>query len=308
MDKITVIMSTYNGSRFLDEQIESILHQDGVDLHLVIRDDGSTDTTPEIIKKYKDSYPCIDNLIDKNVGCKKSFYLCAKHAFDKNKDCEYFAFSDQDDYWMPDKLISGIESIKKESYNNPNLPYLYFCAPKIVDGNLAPLDIHWNSNHFLNFEEACMAQPCAGCTMIFNRKALELFLLGNPDEMSMHDSWLYKTVLACGGKIIEDATPHMLYRQHGNNVIGTGSFSGRWKRRFENFTGKSKYRSGQVRGILKTYRKHMPEDIINVAETLSGYQENGIINKLRIIADKRFRTRNKMHNSLFKIAILFNRY
>lgn len=160
-------------------------------------------------------------------------------------------------------------------------PAIYFCPPAIVDSNLKPIKKEWHHSHLLNLEEACIAQPCAGCTMVFNRKALELFLLGDPDKMSLHDSWMYKTVLACGGTAVEDQTPHIMYRQHGNNVVGTGSFSSRWARRFDNFVSKSAYRSGQVKGILATYRDYMPESNIKLAEALSYYKENGILNKLQ---------------------------
>lgn len=308
MEKIAVIMSTYNGEKFLAEQLDSILHQENVDVRIVVRDDGSSDGTTAILHEYCDKYPNITVLNEVNAGCKKSFFLAARQAFTNFQDIRYFAFSDQDDVWLPEKLNVGIAGLNKLEKTDPALPYLYFCPPRIVDQSLQPIDKEWKGNHYLNFEEACISQPCAGCTMVFNRQALELFLLGDPDKMSMHDSWIYKTVLACGGQIHEDSTPHILYRQHGNNVIGTGSFSSRWKRRFQNFTGKSRYRSGQVGRILDTYRNYMTPSAIDTATRLSQYKNSGIINKLKIITNPRYRTTRGMHNLLFKTAVLFNRY
>lgn len=308
MEKIAVIMSSYNGATFIKEQIDSIINQAGVEPYLLVRDDGSSDNTTEILREYQDKFSNILVVAGDNAGCKKSFYLAAKQAFHEFPRIQYFAFSDQDDVWLPDKLASGIENLKKLEQADSRKPYLYFCPPRIVGRELNPIDKEWSSSHVLSFEEACIAQPCAGCTMVFNRKALEMFLLGDPDKMSMHDSWLYKTVLACGGKVCEDSVPHILYRQHGNNVIGTGSFSSRWKRRIDNFTGKSRYRSGQVREILKTYGCHMPESIAESARILSEYRDSGLAGKIRIISSSRFRATKPMHNLLFKIAVIFNRY
>lgn len=308
MAHAVVIMSTFNGEKYLREQLDSILNQTGVDVSIVIRDDGSSDSTCDIIKDYKNRHQEITCLQENNVGCKKSFYIAAQHACSTFPDAAYFAFSDQDDFWMAEKLKCGIEAIKKLEEDSCHLPLLYFCAPEIVDSTLSPIGKKWNSSHFLNFEEACIAQPCAGCTMIFNRKALELFLLASPDKMSMHDSWMYKTVLACGGIVTEDPTPHIKYRQHGNNVIGTGSFSSRWKRRFHNFAGKSSYRSRQVKFILENYAEMMPESIHRKASILAGYKDNGFASKMRILLSPSFCTKDHIHNILFRTAILFNRF
>lgn len=301
-------MSTYNGEKYLPQQIDSILNQKDVDVNLLIRDDGSTDKTTEIIKEYSDRYPNVLGLLQDNLGVIGSFYQAAKYAFERFPEINYFAFSDQDDFWLPEKLISGIENIKTLDQNDPGRPSLYFCPPKIVDKELSPINKEWGDSHYLTFEEACMIQPCAGCTMVFNRRALELFLKGDPAKMSMHDSWLYKTVLACGGRVIEDKDPHILYRQHGENVIGASNFVSRWKRRFNYFTAKTMYRSRQVSEIISVYGSYMPEPVKATAKTLSTYSEKNIFQKLGIVFNPKFKTKGKIHNILFKIAVLFNRY
>ena len=306
MEKAIVIMSTYNGERYIREQIDTILNQKDVNVSLIVRDDGSSDNTPAILREYSSRFNNITPIFQQNTGCKKSFFLAAKAA--SALDGGYFAFSDQDDFWMPDKLSTAIDRIKQAELSNHSIPLLYFCAPEIVDKNLNPIGKTWNNSHYLSFEEALMAQPCAGCTMVFNRKALELFLLGNPDKMSMHDSWMYKTVLACSGKVMEDPVPHIKYRQHGHNVIGTGSFASRWKRRFLNFTGNSCYRSGQAGALLETYSDMMPENTRETAYALSHYKKLGVSNKLKVMLNPSFKTKSVIHNLLFRTAILFNRF
>lgn len=306
MEKIAVILSTFNGERFLCEQIDSILNQKDVEVHLYIRDDGSTDSTPEILKEYQSEYSNINVYYDSNKGCKESFYICAVYALAEEDDTKYFAFADQDDYWMEDKLQVGIRKLKESI--NENAPKLYFCTPKIVDKDLNPLDIEWNNKHLLNFEEACLVQPCAGCTMIFNRRSLELFLKGFPKKMSLHDSWMYKCVLACGGYVVEDTESHIFYRQHGNNVVGTSSFSSRWKRRYNNFINKNRYRSIQIKYILDTYCNYMPPRTIESAKILSSYTEINLYQRIRLAFNPKFRLNSFMHNLMFKLAIISKRY
>lgn len=301
-------MSTYNGEKYLQEQIDSILTQKNVEVYLVIRDDGSSDGTRDILNSYKSRFDNIAVIYDDNVGCKQSFYLAAKYLFYHNSEIKYFAFADQDDFWLEDKLISGIHQLIETARTNEGIPLLYFCPPLIVDKNLIPQKIKWGTKHLLTFTEACLSQPCAGCTMVSDRRALELFLMGSPEKMSMHDSWMYKTVLACGGKVIEDTTPHILYRQHGNNVIGTQTFSSRWKRRLRNFRNKNKYRSRQVGEIYQVYSKLMPQENVLIASELSEYSNESLFKKLRIAFNPKYKLFGKINNFLFKIAIICNRY
>ena len=218
-------MSTYNGEKFVRAQIDSILKQKDVEVYLVIRDDGSSDDTVNIINSYAASNPNIFSISSHNLGCKKSFFLCAEYVYKRFKDIQYFAFSDQDDVWLGDKLSAGINNLKNNLSTYEKIPLLYFCTPEIVDSHLNSLGIRWRAEHQLSFVEACL---------VFNREALRLVLMGQPERMSMHDSWMYKAVLACGGIVVEDKAPHILYRQHGNNVIGIPTFSSRWKKRYRN--------------------------------------------------------------------------
>ena len=103
---VTVLMSTYNGERFLKEQLDSILQQQDVDVRLCVRDDGSTDGTMDILLEYADA---IELTIGNNFGVGNSFMSMVYSA---NLESDYYAFSDQDDIWMPDKLISAVDELK----------------------------------------------------------------------------------------------------------------------------------------------------------------------------------------------------
>ena len=127
MENITVYMSTYNGEKFIREQIESIIYQKDVELYLVIRDDGSTDSTLDIIQEYSLKYPNIFVYAGENLGYANSFLTVLK----EKGGTDYYAFADQDDIWEEDKLICGINKIK----NKNNKYKLYLGRKRYVKNN-----------------------------------------------------------------------------------------------------------------------------------------------------------------------------
>ena len=136
---VQVVMSTYNGEKYLKEQIDSILSQEGVDVRLYIRDDGSSDRTTDILASYQE-HKNVKIEKGNNLGFAKSFLT----ALDECDEADYYAFSDQDDVWEKDKLSTAIEILEEESQSTP---LLYCSALQRVDENLNPL--HVQSYHGL---------------------------------------------------------------------------------------------------------------------------------------------------------------
>jgi len=118
--KVQVLLSTYNGDQFVKELVKSILGQSGVDVRLLIRDDGSTDTTLDILDLLAKSHPEIELIKATNCGVVGSFFELLSLA----KDSDFYAFADQDDIWKPDKLISAVMML--ESINSGE-PTMYYC-------------------------------------------------------------------------------------------------------------------------------------------------------------------------------------
>ena len=214
MKRVTVLLSTYNGQKYIKEQIDSILNQKRVDVNIVIRDDGSTDETKNILNGYhKDSR--IKWFEGSNKGCARSFleliYLC-------DENTEYYAFSDQDDYWLEKKLYRAIEKLDKFSQEENSL---YYSFTKRVGGNLEEISNPFKKvYHVERFPGVILAPSAAGCTMVFNRKLLESLKKYRPGYLWMHDAWVLGVCGAVGGNIYYDAESYILYRQHENNVIG----------------------------------------------------------------------------------------
>lgn len=213
MDRIVVLMSTYNGEKYIRQQIDSILNQKGCTVELYVRDDGSTDTTLQILAEYK-----MKNQLEwysgENLGAAKSFYDLLLRA----SECAYYAFADQDDIWDDDKLYIAIEALK--SYNRQ--PAIYYANARITDEHGQEVGINtYKVEQNTNFKGFVCSGGALGCTMILNGKLRELAKNGGiPDRIIMHDDYLTSLAFSINGKVIYDHVPHMSYRQHTNNVIG----------------------------------------------------------------------------------------
>lgn len=254
--KVLVLMSAYNGEKYLNEQLDSILAQEGCIPDVLIRDDGSSDNTLFIIKEYEERYSDRVKVIKgNNKGVIKSFFILINQAAKEKYD--YYALADQDDIWMPDKLKSAVNLLEKEE---KNIPLLYASAVTPVDEekNELPKGIHYK-NIVPEFGNALVENMCTGCTCVFNNTLLELLSGKTPDFTVMHDFWLY-LVTCTFGKVIYDKTSHILYRQHGRNTVGMSStVFENYKRRIKNF----RRHRGQLRKQASELRRLYGSEIVS---------------------------------------------
>ena len=226
---VIVLMSTYNGEKYLKEQIESILSQ-SVPVEIVVRDDGSTDSTQQILDEYSKKGK-LTWYSGNNLGPGKSFFSLVQDA----PFADYYAFADQDDVWCNTKVESGIIKLTQLP---ANVPSLYCSAFTPVDSSLLPIVCkEEQKTKPLTLGNALLENIAPGCTYIFNRKAIEAFRKYKMDYITIHDWDLYRIVMALGGNVVYDDEPHILYRQHGNNAIGFQSKSTlyHWYARIQRF-------------------------------------------------------------------------
>ncbi len=161
--KVVVLMSTYNGEKYLREQIDSILGQRDVEVSLLVRDDGSTDATLAILDEYKTS-GVLDYYCGSNIGPARSFM----HLLQNAPESDFYAFSDQDDIWMDDKLLAATSTLK----GHESEPALYFSQTQLVDADLNKIPsviIHPK----LTFGESLIYKFIGGCTMVMNHRLRE---------------------------------------------------------------------------------------------------------------------------------------
>lgn len=253
--KIMVLLSTYNGEKYISEQIESVLCQQGVDVHIVARDDGSQDETINILKRIS-TLENITVIEGQNIGVVGSFFTLMHEAVCHNID--YFAFCDQDDVWKNDKLKVATDILS----GHGNEPALYMSSFQMVDENLHSIQTNMSRPN-ISVEGAIASNCATGCTMVFNKKLLEKSLISNYDDALMHDYWMYMVCLLTGGYIYYDETPHIYYRQHGNNVIGgTGdNFLTKWWTRMNKmFLPGDNFKSKFACKLLEQYGNEISED------------------------------------------------
>ncbi len=211
--KVQILLSTYNGEKFLCELMDSLLAQDYPCLEILVRDDGSSDGTRDILLDYSGKHENVQAVFGPNLGVVHSFLKLIEIS---SLDADYFAFCDQDDVWLPEKVTRAVNVLEAMP---PNIPLLYCSRVTIVDEQLRYLGMSKLPQRPPSFENALVENVATGCTIVINASSKRLLLCGTPRNALMHDWWMY-LVVAAFGEVIYDSQSLMLYRQHDSNVVG----------------------------------------------------------------------------------------
>lgn len=210
--KVAVLISTYNGEKYLKEQLDSILNQTYPNIEIVIRDDGSSDSTLEIIKEYQQKNSNIQLKEGTNIGFIKSFFQLLSLA-----GADYYAYCDQDDIWMENKIECAVKELEKVDNQKPNMAF----------GNADYYDENMNfigkgEEHktfsFKNSLYECVAQ---GMTMVINQRAKEIIIEHIPEKCLFHDWWTYMICSGLGNVVYTDETV-VKYRRFQKNATAEG--------------------------------------------------------------------------------------
>jgi glycosyltransferase involved in cell wall biosynthesis len=219
-------MATYNGDAYLSEQLKSIAHQTMPSWGLFVSDDGSSDKTIDILNQFAASNP--DKLIRVFNGPHKGFaknFLSLVCQLDIGAD--FYAYADQDDVWMSDKLAKAINWLKDIPTHTPAL---YCSRTEYVDQDLKHIAFSPGYSRAPIFTNALVQNIASGNTMVFNQAAQKLLQLAGKDvDIPLHDWWTYMLVTGAGGIVYFDHAPTILYRQHDGNLWGMNAG---WKARF----------------------------------------------------------------------------
>lgn len=225
MAEVSIVLATYNGASYLEEQLDSILKNTFTDWTVEICDDGSSDRTVKIAKEYAKKYPekifVHQNL--HNLGVTRNFLEGAKRATGN-----YIMFCDQDDVWFEDKIEKTLVELKeRESQKGINTPIAVFTDAKLVDGVLRTINDSFFGYNGLNIKKIDLAHllmenKVIGCTTMFN-KALADNIVKFPSLARYHDWWIGLIAVTFGELyFLNEVT--MCYRQHGKNVVGSQNF------------------------------------------------------------------------------------
>jgi len=233
---VAILLCTYNGQEFLQEQLDSFATQTHRNWALYVSDDGSTDATLEIIAQFAKKVG--EHKVTLFKGPRKGFaanFLSLIHHNEITAD--YYAFSDQDDIWLPKKLEVATKWLNTQ---DANVSALYCSRTILID---AKGKVFGKSDLFLrppSFANALVQSIGGGNTMVLNRAARNLISAHSPDDgIISHDWWVYILVSGNEGAIQYDSTGHVLYRQHGGNLVGmNGTWMARVKRAILLFRGR----------------------------------------------------------------------
>lgn len=298
MKRVQVLLSAYNGEKYIAQQIESILRQKYVDIFLLVRDDGSLDKTWKILAGYAALYPNIRVYAGENIGTQKSYFDLLAHA---DAGMDYYAFSDQDDVWHPQKMQRAAAILSRETENQPLLyAGSVICAMEDLRTKkrlLRPARMH------PSFGNALVENICIGCTEVFNQELLELVRMHPPRCGIFHDWWLYMSA-SCFGKVCYDHKAYILYRQHGQNQVGMqDTLWKKWKHRMRKAEKLRGLLSGQARDFAYVYKDMLRENKepeSKELELVAGYRQDRR-KKREILADKTVCRQNAMDQWVFKI-------
>ena len=289
MDKIDILMATYNGEKYLADQIESILNQKYANFNLIISDDNSTDSTKQILREYEKKDDRIKVFFNKkNIGSNENFKKLLKKV-----ESKFFMFCDQDDIWYETKIE---ESLKKMQNDDADL---IFTDLEIVDSNLNVINESFNKKKkyyrkiikYHDLRRVFLYNVVTGCTILCKSKYINDILKFTDNKNILHDH-IVALLVSLKGKVTYLNKPTVKYRQHTNNQVG----SKRYVDRFTNFYD---------------IRKHLINVKINLFEY---YEENKVFfnksqrefNKLSLIYF--YNLREKKYINLKKLTVFYKLY
>lgn len=299
---VVVLMSTYNGEKYLREQLDSLLSQNLMPTKILIRDDGSSDETVNILEEYASEHGFIEYYCGKNIGPAKSFF----ELINKCGEYDYYALCDQDDVWFKDKLSVAVNALEKE---NGIIPLLYAGRFTLTDEKLNPLKSDVSKLYsFTDFAHSLIYHTAPGCTFVFNNEARKQIAKYdvNKEYCVIHDAIIHK-IVTMFGKMILDNDSHMYYRQHSNNVYGlTAEKAKEFFHRINNFlSGNVKnYRSNTAKSLLNVFGNECSKDNFRLLNIVANYVTSSELKK-ELLDNDCFKS-NTVNDFFFKILVITN--
>ena len=234
VQRVSILVSTFNGAKYLSEQLDSLVAQTYKNKKIRVRDDGSTDESRQILAKYAEQYSCFRVEFGNYLGISQSFFSLLSLA---DKGSRYFAFCDQDDVWHADKIERAVTRLSGISSDTPAI---YCSRLRYVGKDLSTLGESGMPRRGASFQNALVENVAIGCTMVMNRAARDLIAKSLPAQCVWHDWWCYLVVSAFG-IVVYDEYPTIKYRLHGENNTGAAvSLWGQFRRRIRRFALKGR--------------------------------------------------------------------
>ena len=300
--RIQILLSTYNGEKYLREQLDSYLAMDCfTECDVLVRDDGSTDNTPSILNEYSNQHG-FEVILGENIGVNASYQWLIKHS---NPKYDYFAFSDQDDFWLPNKIALALSFLNQE----PKDQILLFASRSCVTNEqLEKIGYSLLPRKGISYYNAMVQNVLPGHTQVFNRKLRDTLALYGCLEAHVIDWWLY-LIASSMGKVLYSEKCTVLHRQHGNNAVGyqLSPLAGLIKKIRLIHEGKGNAISCQLVAFLEVYGLQIPVDYRKETEAfLQGL--GSFYKRLKYMSNCRVFRQKKSENFAFRLLYLYGKY
>lgn len=284
---VAILLATYNGALYLQQQLDSIKKQSFTNWNLYASDDGSIDDTLKILQNFNEFNSNVTILNGPGAGFARNFMsLVGNSSISSN----YYAFSDQDDVWFSNKLERAISFLSK---TDSSKPALYCSRTTLVDECCKYIGDSPKYKRMPSFGNSIVQNIASGNTMVFNEKAREILCLILDRPLIVHDWTLYQVVTGCGGQVIYDQQSTIFYRQHTNNIIGSGM---KPLNRMKNFilaaNGRRKYWNDVNINALLFLEDKLTHESLETIEKLKLMRSSSLIRRLNLYFSSGIRHQN----------------
>jgi glycosyltransferase involved in cell wall biosynthesis len=269
---VAILLCTYDGERFLKEQLDSIAAQRHADWTVWVSDDGSTDRTHAILETYRTQWG--EERLSVHTGPGSGFVSnFLSQVGNAAIEANFYAFADQDDIWETDKLSKAVEWLETLG---TGVPGVYCGRTLLVDSNNREIGMSPLFSRPPSFSNALVQSLAGGNTMVFNKAARRLLQeAGVTSGVVSHDWWLYLLVTGCGGQIRYDAQPCVRYRQHEENLVGSNT---KWRARLSRF-------EWLLRGRFRLWNEQHIDALERIRPRFTP-ENNKIFERFRVARDK----------------------
>lgn len=302
---VAILLCTFNGQKYLAEQLDSIEKQAHQNWIVIASDDGSSDDTVQILNDYQQRWP-VGRLIIRQGPQKGFCHNFLSLACDPEIVASYYAFCDQDDVWLSSKLQVACDYFEK--FSQTHLAHLYCGRTHYVGDNLL---VRGNSTLFSappSFRNALVQSIAGGNTMVFNRAAKYLMERAGMQLVPSHDWWMYLLITGAGGIVYYDCQPQILYRQHDQALVGGNrSLAGGLARFARVLQGRFRVWNDQNIRALQNSRLLIMSQNQEIVETFARLKNGAWHQRWRLIAQCRLYRQTLVGNLGLIIAALLNR-
>lgn len=305
--KMVVLLAAYNGAEFIERQLESIVCQTYGRVNVVVGDDGSLDDTRTIVEKYSVEHPQVSLLKGPRKGSAHNFLFMILESEEHIRNGCWIAFSDQDDFWLPEKLTLAINRLKKI---NAKRPAIYSSRQYICDKNLEVIGESRNYRKLPSFSNALVQNILTGHTIVMNSSGAMAALKAAKTTKNLveHDWWLYLFFSGTGAEIVFDETATVLYRQHAGNKIGAGhTISSKVLRIFRLFRGDFRSWNDTNIAFLEAVRHLLTEENQRLLDEYKEMRKANLIRRCNIFFSSGIFRHSRASQFALIIAMLFKR-